>query len=64
MRYYDKKVGAKMRKCSWCGEREATENCVGGVPVYCEKCQRELLQKYGDKVTLELWEKKHEKVRG
>ena len=46
-----------VKKCSWCGVREATEHCVGTTPVYCEKCQRELLEKYSDKETLLRWER-------
>ena len=47
-----------MAKCSWCCEKEATEEYTNGEKIYCEDCQRYLLQTYGCKGALEKWELK------
>jgi len=45
--------------CVWCDKEKAVSSIYdNGHPIYCEKCQRELLKEYGVAGALAKWEKK------
>lgn len=45
-------------KCVWCDKEKAVSSIFdGGRPVYCEKCQRELLKEFGVPGALQDWER-------
>lgn len=45
--------------CVWCDKEKAAPSIYdNGHPIYCEKCQRELLKEYGVAGALAKWEKK------
>lgn len=44
--------------CVWCDKEKAVPTIYdNGHPIYCEKCQRELLKEYGGAGALAKWEK-------
>lgn len=44
--------------CVWCGKEKAVSSIFdNGRPVYCEKCQRELLEEFGTPDALADWER-------
>ena len=46
--------------CAWCDKEKAVSSIFNnGRPVYCEKCQRELLKEFGTPEALAEWERTH-----
>ena len=46
--------------CVWCDKEKAVSSIFdNGRPVYCEKCQRELLKEFGTLEALADWERTH-----
>ena len=46
--------------CVWCDKEKAVSSISdNGRPVYCEKCQRELLKEFGTPEALAEWERTH-----
>lgn len=44
--------------CVWCDKKKAVPSIFdNGRPVYCEKCQRELLKEFGTPDALADWER-------
>lgn len=50
------------KTCVWCDKEKAVRSIYDdGRPIYCEKCQRELLKELGVAGALERWEQEHQK---
>ena len=45
--------------CVWCDKEKAVSSIFDNGPVYCEKCQRELLKEFGTLEALADWERTH-----
>ena len=50
--------------CVWCDKEKAVSSIFdNGRPVYCEKCQRELLKEFGTPDALADWERTRKQQR-